>query len=88
MIIAIVYAGSFVLMEENTEKTEKTERSEEALQHFYSYKAFALSLATKTDEISYSEYYFKNSINQQRESSLVNYNISFIYTTSFLDSDI
>ncbi len=87
LIIALVYAGSFVFIEESAEKTEKTEKSEEALHRGY------YSNTTKRSVSKQPKNYNKYSAAavKWREIPLVerevfsDFNVNYIYTISFLD---
>ena len=83
----IAYAGSFVLMEEYSEKTEKTEKSEEALYSLYHSKHHAKSLSKS---LTGSEGHTSRVDNVVSKSSTYylpsDFNVHFIYHASYLDS--
>lgn len=83
----ITYAGSFVLMEETSEKSEKTEKSEEAIHSLYHSKNFGKTLLKGFAP----DRYIPKTIHFSSEETPVTYylpvdfNIHFIYYTSFLE---
>lgn len=85
--MVITYAGSFVLMEEYSEKTEKTEKSEEALYSLYHSKHHGKTLTkTTTDSREVSTKAYKEQVRFITEFYLPSdFNIHFIYHTSYLD---
>lgn len=83
----VSYAGSFVVMEEASEKTEKTEKSEEAIHSIYHSKAFGKTLIKSNEskksigsELLVAGYYRTNTHHLPQD-----FNIDFIYHTSFLE---
>ena len=84
----MICAGSFVVVEESSEKTEKTERSEEALHHIQASKAFVNRLIKQKETSQTNRGFFKDNINEPYLTAECNFNITFIYTTSFLDHRI
>jgi len=82
----VAYAGSFVLMEETSEKTEKTEKSEEALHTIYHSKKYGKTIAKEFEyQCGTSESYFSSSLSYSKYYLPSNFNIHFIYHTSYLD---
>ena len=85
----IAYAGSFVLMEEYSEKTEKTEKSEEALYSLYHSKQFGKTLKKGKSTLLAGK--FRQQKDAQRSQSPYflpsDFNIHFIYHTSYLDTE-
>ena len=83
----IAYAGSFVLMEETSEKTEKTEKSEEAIHSLYHSKNFGKSIVKGiTQEVHIpSQVHFATAETPTAYYLPVDFNIHFIYYTSFLE---
>ncbi|MEO9872237.1 hypothetical protein [Ekhidna sp.] len=90
LIITLVYTGSFVLMEETSEKTEKTEKSEEALHSIYHSQAFMRSIALKQNrqKRTSSRISFYSTIRLIEHPVNGNFNVDYIYTISYLDSHI
>ena len=79
-----------MLMEETSEKTEKTEKSEEALHSIYHSNAFmrALEKAESKKKWNSSSNLDHNKVYYVDCPTISDFNINFIYTTSFLDSTI
>ena len=87
MIISVIYAGSFILMEETLEKTERTESEKEAIHYqFNSSKSTKLSKIKKRKKGSFQPSSAFIPVANANPSSLVDFNINHIYFTSFLDS--
>ena len=88
LIISLVYAGSLVVVEESAEKTEKTEKSEEAIHRNNHSNSFKRALAKQRTK----QKHFKGETSKKRlitlspKKVLRDFNINFIYTTSYLDS--
>ncbi len=88
-MLAIAYAGSFVVMEESFEKTEKTEKSEEALQSAHLAKGLKRTVDEPEDGEKYPETNLQGSFYKASSYQLLaDYNINHIYYTSYLDSHI
>ena len=87
LILMIAYAGSFVLMEEASEKTEKTEKAEEALHSIYHTKKFGKSISKgfEYEESLRSELHFSSNLVDSAYHTFSDFNIHFIYNTSYLD---
>lgn len=84
-MLVISYAGSFIVVEEFSEKTEKTEKSEEALHFQYHSKKFsrAIELTEICQTPSLHTYYsFSKTFNNT--SAQHNFNIDHMYFTSHL----
>jgi len=86
MIIAVVYAGSFVLMEETSEKTERTEAEKEALHFQYnSSKSTRLVKSNQDSEPTSQSPLQEDLIQLVHYSYQVDFNVNHIYFTSYLD---
>jgi len=83
----ISYAGSFVVIEEASEKTEKTEKSEEAIHSIYHSKAFGKTLIKNNESKKCSELELlaKGCYTTNTHHLPQDFNINFIYYTSFLE---
>ncbi len=84
-LLIISYAGSFIVVEEGSEKTEKTERSEEALHYHFHSKRYGriVKLNTKkqsSQELTATEHFNTISI----EGGQHPFNIDHMYFTSHL----
>ena len=84
----IGYAGSFLVMEESSEKTEKTEKSEEALYSLYHSKNYSKSLVKgeKSPANRGASFYSLSTYKLKYYYLPQDFNINFIYHTSYLDS--
>ena len=86
MIIAVVYAGSFVLMEETSEKTERTEAEKEALHFQYnSSKSTRLVRSKQQEELTKKIPAAEGKIGIVNYAYQADFNINHIYFTSYLD---
>lgn len=86
MIIAVIHAGSFVLMEETSEKTERAESEQEAIySQFNSSRSTKLSGREKPPKKEGSPSQIVRH-KQEQEFAKKDYNVNFIYTTSYLDT--
>lgn len=84
LVLTVVYAGSFVLMEETFEKTERAEAEQEAI--YIQYQT-SQNQHHSTAETSVSSKFSRpeNSTSHTPKNTVgSNYNIRFIYLTSFL----
>ena len=85
-MLSIAYSGSFILMEETSEKTEKTENSEEALHSIYHSSGFQRTIVKKNDQtqrsLSFPETMYRTF--RANSSKHTDYNIDHIYFSSYL----
>ncbi len=86
LLLAIIsYAGSFIVVEEYSEKTEKTERSEEALHYHFHSKRFGRVVKQNTKKLTYqeltaTEHFYTYSTKDGQHT----FNIDHMYFTSHL----
>lgn len=85
-MLTIAYAGSFLMMEETSEKTEKTEKSEEALHSIYHGSGFQRTIIKKKSEVNQHSLsrltaYQTYSIGHADQTD---YNVNHLYFSSYL----
>lgn len=87
VIMAVVYSGSFVMMEETLKRTERAEGAQEAIHYqYHSTKSNHLRDDIE-DEITAHPTNSQPLIQSpQTFSHVFDYNVDFIYCTSFLDT--
>jgi len=83
----VAYAGSFVMMEETSEKTEKTEQSEEALHSVYHSKKFGKTILKGLEYVEAVQYQSAILSNLTHSTYYLpfDFNIHFIYHASYLE---
>ncbi len=88
LIVALVCAGSFVYVEESAEKTEKTEKSEEALHRSDHSNTAKRLVRLGKKEKNYSPTVSICLVPFVEREIISDFNVNYIYTTSYLDSSI
>ena len=81
-----MYSGSFTALEENGEKSEKTEKSEEVLHRiYYSNPLSRVTLSTfeQARKVNVTSGEVLDVLNTERPV-ISDYNVYYIYTTSYL----
>ncbi len=90
LIITMVYAGSFVYLEESAEKNEKTEKFEEAIHN--GHRSENLKRADATQRRDPNQFRLETAQKLElptlRQDALNDFNVNYDYTTSYLDSTI
>ena len=82
----VTYAGSFVLMEETSEKSEKTEKAEEALHSIHHSKGFRRNISKNAFVPSGTRQEIRPELKEKALHYYLpaNFNVHYIYCTSYL----